>query len=896
MKVHHLNCGSLCPHGRRLINGDGGLLERGISVCHCLAIESDDGLVLVDTGFGMEDARNPGQLGAGFRALMSPRPKVETTALAQLEGLGFSPSDVRHIAITHLDLDHAGGLPDFPDADVHVLAPELEAALHPKLDERLRYIGGAHWAHGPSWVRHAASGGEEWLGFEGIRIVPGLDVEVLLIPLFGHTRGHTGVAVKTPRGLAPALRRRLLQPRSGRDASKLPAAADRLPERDGRRQHGPQGQPGAPPRARLAPRGRRHPGLRPRPGRARARAGEGRGARRGRVTAASPEALWHPSAELVERSRLTEYMRWLQSERGLGFDCYEELWRWSIDDLDGFWGSIWDFFEVRADGEREPVLAGREMPGAEWFPGTSLNYAEHVFAGKEDDEVAILHASELRELDELSWGELRAQVAAVAGGLRAIGVGPGDRVAAYMPNIPEAIVAFLASASIGAIWSSCSPDFGPASVIDRFAQIEPKVLFAVDGYGYGGKRFDRRDVLAELRAAMPSLERTVVLPYLDPDPDLGQLRGAMRWRELLAAGEGSALAFERVPFDHPLWVLYSSGTTGLPKAIVQGQGGILLEHLKKLHLHIDAHPGDRLFWFTTTGWMMWNFLVSGLLTKAAIVLYDGSPGHPDMGVLWDLAERAGVTMFGTSASYIAACMKDGVEPGAGRDLSRLKSVGSTGSPLAPEGFDWIYDQIGADTWLFSTSGGTDLCTAFVGGVSLLPVYRGELQGRALGAAVEAWDEEGKRGDRRGRRAGRHRADALDAGLLLGRRGRQPLPGQLLRAVPRRLAPRRLDRNHLARHGGHLRALGLDDQPLRRAHGDERDLPRRARRRRDPRRARRRHPPRRAPRAGCRCSSSSAREPSSTTTCAGRSRDGCGRSALPATCRTRSSRSRRCRAR
>jgi acetoacetyl-CoA synthetase len=461
------------------------------------------------------------------------------------------------------------------------------------------------------------------------------------------------------------------------------------------------------------------------------------------VTAASPEALWQPSAELVEGSRLTEYTRWLQSERGLGFDSYEELWRWSVDDLEGFWGSIWDFFEVRADGDREPVLAGREMPGAEWFPGTSLNYAEHVFAGKQDDEAAILHASELRELDELTWGELRAQVAAVAGGLRAIGVGPGDRVAAYMPNIPEAIVAFLASASIGAIWSSCSPDFGPASVIDRFAQIEPKVLFAVDGYGYGGKRFDRRDVLAELQAAMPSLERTVVLPYLDPDPDLGPpLRDAIRWQELLAAGEGSELAFERVPFDHPLWVLYSSGTTGLPKAIVQGQGGILLEHLKKLHLHVDAHPGDRLFWFTTTGWMMWNFLVSGLLTKAAIVLYDGSPGHPDMGVLWDLAERAGVTMFGTSASYIAACMKDGVEPGADRDLSRLKAVGSTGSPLAPEGFDWIYDQIGADTWLFSTSGGTDLCTAFVGGVSLLPVYRGELQGRALGAAVEAWDEAG----------------------------------------------------------------------------------------------------------------------------------------------------------
>jgi acetoacetyl-CoA synthetase len=460
------------------------------------------------------------------------------------------------------------------------------------------------------------------------------------------------------------------------------------------------------------------------------------------VSAAATEKLWEPSAELVERSRLREYMRWLESERGLGFETYDELWRWSVGDLEAFWDSIWDFFGVQADGDRGPVLSGHEMPGAEWFAGTSLNYAEHAFAGKDDAEVAILHASELRELEELSWGELRAQVAATAAGLRALGVERGDRVVAYLPNVPEAIVAFLASASIGAIWSSCSPDFGPASVIDRFAQIEPKVLFAVDGYRYGGKDFDRRDTVAQLQEAMPSLVRTVVLPYLDPEPDLSPLREAMRWDELLASGEGAELSFERVPFDHPLWVLYSSGTTGLPKAIVQSQGGILLEHLKKLHLHVDAHPGDRLFWFTTTGWMMWNFLVSGLLTRAAIVLYDGNPGHPDMGVLWDLAERAGVTTFGTSASYIAACMKAGVEPGAGRDLSRLGAVGSTGSPLSLEGFDWIYEHLGADTWLFSTSGGTDLCTAFVGGVALLPVYRGELQGRALGAAVEAWDEQG----------------------------------------------------------------------------------------------------------------------------------------------------------
>ena len=458
--------------------------------------------------------------------------------------------------------------------------------------------------------------------------------------------------------------------------------------------------------------------------------------------AAAPEKLWEPSAKLVEHSRLREYMRWLEAERGLRFATYDELWRWSVGDLDAFWRSIWDFFEVRADGEPGPTLSSRAMPGAEWFPGTQLNYAEHVFAGKEDAEPAILHASELRQLEELSWGELRARVAATAAGLRALGVEPGDRVVAYMPNVPEAIVAFLAAASIGAIWSSCSPDFGPASVIDRFAQIEPKVLFAVDGYRYGGKDFDRRDTLAALQEAMPSLQRTVVLPYLDSAPDLSSLRDATTWDELLASGAGAELAFERVPFEHPLWVLYSSGTTGLPKAIVQSQGGILLEHLKKLHLHVDAHPGDRLFWFTTTGWMMWNFLVSGLLTRAAIVLYDGNPGHPDMGVLWDLAERAGVTMFGTSASYIAACMKAGVEPGAGRDLSRLGAVGSTGSPLSPEGFDWIYEQLGADTWLFSTSGGTDLCTAFVGGCALLPVYRGELQARALGAAVEAWDEDG----------------------------------------------------------------------------------------------------------------------------------------------------------
>jgi acetoacetyl-CoA synthetase len=434
-----------------------------------------------------------------------------------------------------------------------------------------------------------------------------------------------------------------------------------------------------------------------------------------------PTLLWEPPAAMVERAVMTRYMR----ERG--FEGYDELWRWSVEDLEGFWGSIWDFFGV--EGGYERVLASETMPGATWFPGTHVNYAEHLFRGRDPGEVAIVHASELREQTELTWGELREHVARIAGGLRALGVQRGDRVAAYMPNVPEAVAAFLATASLGAVWSSCSPDFGARSVIDRFAQIEPKVLLAVDGYRYNGRDFDRRETVDGIAAEVGG--RVVSLGYLD----------GSGWEEGFEAG--GELTFERVPFDHPLWVLYSSGTTGLPKAIVQGQGGILLEHLKKLHLHVDAQAGDRLFWFTTTGWMMWNFLVSGLLTEAAIVLYDGSPGHPDMNVLWDLADTAGITTFGTSAAYIAACMKAGVEPAAGRDLSGLRAVGSTGSPLSPEGFRWIYDHVGDDTWLFSTSGGTDLCTAFVGGVPILPVYEGELQARSLGASVEAWDPEGR---------------------------------------------------------------------------------------------------------------------------------------------------------
>ncbi|MDH5332684.1 MAG: acetoacetate--CoA ligase [Thermoleophilia bacterium] len=456
----------------------------------------------------------------------------------------------------------------------------------------------------------------------------------------------------------------------------------------------------------------------------------------------APPIVWRPSPERVERATLTRFARWLEATRGLDLPDYEALWRWSVDDLEGFWGAIWEFFDVRSHTPFERVLASRQMPGARWFPGATVNYAEHTFRAHDRAAVAIRHASELRPLGEVTWGELEARTARIAAGLRSLGVGPGDRVAAYLPNIPEAVAGFLACASLGAVWSSCSPDFGARSVVDRFAQIEPRVLLAVDGYRYGGRDFDRRDVLAALQEEIPTLAHTVVLGYLDPSPGLERLRDTRTWDELEGLGAGAGLAFEVVPFDHPLWVLYSSGTTGLPKAIVHGHGGILLETLKKMHLHVDAQEGDRVFWFTTTGWMMWNFLVGGLATPASIVLYDGSPGEPDLDALWELAEQAGITVFGASAAYVNACQKAGVRPRAGRALAGLHAVGSTGSPLSPEGFDWVYDELGPDVWLFSTSGGTDVCTAFVGGVPTLPVTRGELQARALGAKVEAWDPDG----------------------------------------------------------------------------------------------------------------------------------------------------------
>lgn len=460
-----------------------------------------------------------------------------------------------------------------------------------------------------------------------------------------------------------------------------------------------------------------------------------------------PRVLWQPDADRVERAHITAFTRWVRKHYGAQVDEYASLWRWSTSDLTGFWAAIWQYFDVQAETSYERVLDEEQMPGTRWFPGARLNYAQHIFRDRgvdsdsvgPSDTVAIRHASELRDTGEWTWSELQRRTAAIAEGLRQLGVQRGDRVVAYLPNLPEAAAAFYACAAIGAVWSSCSPDFGVRSVVDRFAQIEPKVLFAVDGYRYGGRDFDRREELAEIRAQLPTLGHTVVLPYLDAGP----VPDTMLWSQFEESGHGAELTFEPVPFDHPLWVLYSSGTTGLPKAIVHGHGGILLEQLKSLYLHVDCHATDRVMWYTTTGWMMWNFLVSVLLTEASIVLYDGSPQHRDLNVLWDLAAETGVTVFGTSASHLSTCMKAGIEPTRGRDLSGLHAIGSTGSPLTSEGFTWVYEQFGDELWLFSTSGGTDICSSLVGGVPTLPVFEGEIQARLLGYAVAAWDPEGR---------------------------------------------------------------------------------------------------------------------------------------------------------
>ncbi|MGW3601298.1 acetoacetate--CoA ligase [Micromonospora sp. NPDC005161] len=452
------------------------------------------------------------------------------------------------------------------------------------------------------------------------------------------------------------------------------------------------------------------------------------------------DVLWTPPADVRERSRIGGYLRWLREHRGLDFADYDALWRWSVTDLDGFWRSIWDHFEVVAHTPPTATLAERGMPGARWFPGATLNYAENVLRmpGRTDDDPVVIAHGQTRAPVTLTAGELREQVRRVAAGLRRLGVTAGDRVAAYAPNIPETYVLLLATASLGATFSSCAPEFGTRSVTDRWQQIEPTVLVAVDGYRYGDKPVDRRAEVAAIRAALPSVRHTVSIGYLDPK---AAPEDALGWADL-AAPTDEPLTFTPVPFDHPLYVLYSSGTTGLPKPIVHGHGGILLEHLKMLALHHDLGPADRFFWFTTTGWMMWNFLVSGPAVGATIVLFDGNPGHPDLGGLWRLAAETGTTYFGTSAPFLLACRKAGLVPREVADLSALRAVGSTGAPLPAEGFTWVYETVGDNLQLQSLSGGTDVCTGFVGGVPLLPVYAGEIACRALGAKVEARSADG----------------------------------------------------------------------------------------------------------------------------------------------------------
>jgi acetoacetyl-CoA synthetase len=457
------------------------------------------------------------------------------------------------------------------------------------------------------------------------------------------------------------------------------------------------------------------------------------------------QTLWEPDDKTKRNARITRYMAWL----GQGFADYDELWNWSVAHPAEFWSTIWEYFEVLGDRAAAPVLTGETMPDVRWFEGATLNYARNALrtAWTDPDRTALIHSSERSVAQHLTYAQLAQAVARVAHGLRELGVRKGDRVAALLPNVPEAVIGLLASASIGAIWSSCSPDFGARSVIDRFAQIEPAVLIACDGYTYGGKEFSRAEMVADVVAALPGLRAVVAVDLIGLRRFGGALPDAIAWDDLGADagdhGNHGEPEFDEVPFGHPLWVVYSSGTTGLPKPIMHGHGGVVLEHLKAQALHQDLRPGDVFTWYTTTGWMMWNYLAGGLLTGTTIVLYDGSATYPAPDRLWRLAAEHGVTYLGVGAPYLLASMKAGLHPGAEHDLSRLRAIGSTGSPLPPEGFRWVYDEVKPDVQLGSFSGGTDVCTGFVGPCPLLPVRAGIISGRCLGARVEAFDEDGK---------------------------------------------------------------------------------------------------------------------------------------------------------
>lgn len=450
------------------------------------------------------------------------------------------------------------------------------------------------------------------------------------------------------------------------------------------------------------------------------------------------DVVWTPPADVLERTQVGAFLAWVAGHRGRRMTTHEELWRWSVQDLEGFWSAVWEFFGVQSETPCDEVLVERVMPGAQWFPGARLNYAQHALrASAGSSDIAVLARSQTRADLSLTFGDLHDQVARFREVLVGLGVRSGDRVVGYLPNVPEAVVAFLATASLGAVWASCACEFGPRSVIDRFAQIEPTVLLVAGGYRYGEKPVDRRDQVAEIREALPTVRHVVDIEY-------GEWRvpEALSWSELLAQPAAEPLTFEPVPFDHPLFVLFSSGTTGQPKAIVHGHGGILLEHLKNHALSWDIGPGDRMLWFTTTAWMMWNALVSTLLLRASIVMVDGNPLHPDLGWQWRLAAETGATIMGASPGFVMACRKAGVHPRELGDLSALRVVGSAGAPLPPEGYAWIRDELGAGVQLNVGSGGTDVCSGLVQNSPLLPVYAGEISGRCLGVDVHAFDDEG----------------------------------------------------------------------------------------------------------------------------------------------------------
>ena len=457
------------------------------------------------------------------------------------------------------------------------------------------------------------------------------------------------------------------------------------------------------------------------------------------VTVTAPDRLWQPAADARSTTRLGEFLTFCETRTGRSFVDYDALWEWSVDDgLDDCWAAIWDFFEVQSSRPYARVLSERIMPGAKWFEGARLNYAEHTLRHPDDSAVAIVGVSDSRSRVELTWMELRQQVGRARAGLQKLGVGEGDRVAAYLPNVPETIIAFLAACSLGAIWTSCAPEFGVQAVLDRFTQVEPTVLLAVDGYRYGLRDISRVEELAAIRAGLTSLGHTVIVPYLHDRSELPE--GAMAWSDLVS--EHGPLEFLHVAPDHPLYVLYSSGTTGLPKPIVHGHAGILLEHFKVIGLHSDMGPDDRLFWFTTTGWMMWNYVVSGLLVGATLVLFDGDPNADGPSTLWKLGADERVTWFGVGAPYVTASRRAGIIPGETYDLSSIRAIGATGAPLPPEGFRWVYEAVSPTAMLSPISGGTDVCSAFVGASPLTPVWQGEIPCRYLGAAVRSFDEAG----------------------------------------------------------------------------------------------------------------------------------------------------------